>query len=45
MGEDKRTYQLRAQDEVELPAANANLLIKRGVALGITGSSEGNPES
>ncbi|WNY28804.1 hypothetical protein MmiEs2_10120 [Methanimicrococcus stummii] len=45
MGEDKRTYQLHAQDEVELPAANANLLIKRGVALGITGSSEGNPES
>ncbi|WNY24461.1 hypothetical protein MmiHf6_18010 [Methanimicrococcus hongohii] len=45
MGEDKQTYQLKAQDEVELPAANANLLIKRGVALGITGSSEGNPES
>ena len=45
MGEDKRTYQLRAQDEVLLPAANANLLIKRGVALGIPGSSEGNPES
>lgn len=45
MGEDKRTYQLKAQDEVELPAANANLLIKRGVALGIPGSSEGNPES
>lgn len=45
MGEDKRTYQLHAQDEVELPAANANLLIKRGVALGITGSSEGNPQS
>ena len=40
MGEDKRTYQLRAQDTVELPAANANLLIKRGVAVGITGSSE-----
>ena len=45
MGEDKKTYQLRAQDEVMLPAANANLLIKRGVALGISGSSEGNPES
>ena len=45
MGEDKRTYQLRAQDEVHLPAANANLLIKRGVALGIPGSSEGNPKS
>ena len=45
MGEDKRTYHLRAQDEVRLPAANANLLIKRGVALGIPGSSEGNPES
>jgi Uncharacterized protein conserved in archaea len=45
MGEDKRTYQLRAQDTVELPTANANLLIKRGVALGITGSSEGNPEA
>jgi DNA replication factor GINS len=45
MGEDKRTYQLKAQDEVKLPTANANLLIKRGVALGITGSSEGNPES
>lgn len=45
MGEDKRTYQLHAQDVVELPAANANLLIKRGVALGMAGSSEGNPES
>jgi len=45
MGEDKKTYHLRAQDEVMLPAANANLLIKRGVALGISGSSEGNPES
>ena len=45
MGEDKRTYQLHAQDEVHLPAANANLLIKRGVALGIPGSSEGNPKS
>ena len=45
MGEDKKTYQLRAQDEVMLPAANANLLIKRGVAMGISGSSEGNPES
>lgn len=45
MGEDKRTYQLHAQDEVMLPAANANLLIKRGVALGIPGSSEGNPKS
>ncbi|MDR2943884.1 MAG: hypothetical protein LBU81_02170 [Methanosarcinales archaeon] len=45
MGEDKRVYQLRAQDEVKLPAANANLLIKRGIALGIPGSSEGNPES
>ena len=45
MGEDKRTYHLRAQDEVLLPTANANLLIKRGVALGIPGSSEGNPES
>lgn len=45
MGEDKRTYQLQAQDVVELPAANANLLIKRGVAQGITGSSEGNPTS
>lgn len=45
MGEDKRSYQLHAQDVVELPSANANLLIKRGVAQGITGSSEGNPES
>ena len=40
MGEDKRTYQLKAQDVVELPAANANLLIRRGVASGMTGSSE-----
>ncbi|WNY25202.1 hypothetical protein [Methanolapillus millepedarum] len=45
MGEDKRTYQLRANDVVSLPHSNAQLLIKRGVALSIPGSSEGNPES
>ena len=48
MGEDKRSYHLKTQDVVSLPVANANLLIKRGVAQNaqnIPGSSEGNPES
>jgi DNA replication initiation complex subunit (GINS family) len=48
MGEDKRSYHLKAQDVVTLPAANANLLIRRGVAQNaqnISGSSQGNPES
>ncbi|MDV0446663.1 hypothetical protein MsAg5_05130 [Methanosarcinaceae archaeon Ag5] len=45
MGEDKRTYQLHANDVVSLPHSNAQLLIKRGVALSIPGSSEGSPES
>jgi DNA replication factor GINS len=48
MGEDKRSYHLKTQDVVSLPAINANLLIKRGVAMNaqnIPGSSEGNPES
>jgi DNA replication factor GINS len=48
MGEDKRSYHLKSQDVVSLPSANANLLIKRGVAQharNLPGSSEGNPES
>ncbi|WNY26789.1 hypothetical protein [Methanolapillus ohkumae] len=45
MGEDKRTYRLHENEVVQLPHANAQLLIKRGVALRIPGSSEGNPES
>ena len=48
MGEDKRSYHLKAQDVASLPAVNAQLLIKRGVALNAQnppGSSEGNPES
>jgi len=35
MGDDKRNYRIRSQDVVLLPAANANLLIKRNIALPI----------
>lgn len=38
MGDDKRNYRIRSQDVVLLPAANAKLLIKRNIALPISGN-------